>query len=80
MASFTRGPHFDAFVRDMLATGRFNNASEVVRAGLRLLEDQERNRLAAPRPALELPPLGIELKDLRKKARKRLSAQRSGAE
>ena len=28
MASFTLGPHFDAFVRDMLATGRFNNASE----------------------------------------------------
>lgn len=28
-------------MKTQLSTGRFNNASEVVRAGLRLLEDQE---------------------------------------
>ena len=79
MASFTLGDHFDAFVSDMLATGWFNNASEVIRAGLRLLEDHERARTTAlqskPDPA---PPLAIDLKDLRKKARKRLAAQASG--
>ena len=33
--------HFEIFVKDQVTVGRFNNVSEVVRAGLRLLEDQE---------------------------------------
>ena len=77
MASFTLGEHFEAFVRDMLATGRFNNASEVVRAGLRLLEDQERTRVERIRIADQAAAqsVSIDLKDLRKKARKRLEAR-----
>ncbi|OGB29377.1 MAG: addiction module antitoxin [Burkholderiales bacterium RIFCSPLOWO2_12_FULL_61_40] len=39
--SVALSPHFEAFVKDQVSTGRFNNVSEVVRAGLRLLEDQE---------------------------------------
>jgi antitoxin ParD1/3/4 len=39
--SVALGSHFEAFVKEQLGSGRFNNASEVVRAGLRLLEDQE---------------------------------------
>lgn len=42
--SVALGNHFETFVREQLACGRFNNASEVVRAGLRLLEDNERTR------------------------------------
>ena len=38
--------HFENFVREQVKSGRFNNVSEVVRAGLRLLEQQEqRNQL-----------------------------------
>lgn len=33
--------HFENFVTQQLQGGRYNNASEVVRAGLRLLEEQE---------------------------------------
>ena len=39
--SVALGTHFENFVKAQLASGRYNNASEVVREGLRLLEDQE---------------------------------------
>jgi antitoxin ParD1/3/4 len=44
MASIALGPHFEAFVKAQLESGRYNNASEVVRAGLRLLEDATLDR------------------------------------
>ena len=34
----------EAFIMERVASGRFANASEVVRAGLRLLVDDERRR------------------------------------
>ena len=46
----------DRFVAKKVATGRFANASEVLRAGLRLLEEQERfyeAKLARLNEALE---------------------------
>ena len=33
--------HFETFIKEQVSAGRFNNVSEVIRAGLRLLEDQE---------------------------------------
>ncbi|MBN9887203.1 type II toxin-antitoxin system ParD family antitoxin [Salipiger abyssi] len=35
----------DAFVQALVATGRFQNASEALRAGLRLLEQEESQTL-----------------------------------
>jgi antitoxin ParD1/3/4 len=42
--SVALGAHFEEFVKAQLASGRYNNVSEVLREGLRLLEDQERLR------------------------------------
>ncbi len=39
--SVALGSHFEEFVKTQLASGRYNNVSEVVRDGLRLLEDKE---------------------------------------
>jgi antitoxin ParD1/3/4 len=38
--------HYDQFVSNVVNTGRYQNASEVVRAGLRLLEDRENEQQA----------------------------------
>jgi antitoxin ParD1/3/4 len=45
------GEHFDRFVEERIDSGRYGSASDVVRAGLRLLEEQEL-RLDALRRAL----------------------------
>ena len=42
--SISLGNHFENFIETTVSKGRFSNASEVVRAGLRLLEEEE-NRI-----------------------------------
>ena len=49
--SISLGDHFGAFIERQISQGRYGSASEVVRAGLRQLEDNE-TRLAALRAAL----------------------------
>jgi len=39
--SMTLGDHFDGFIAGQINSGRFSSASEVVRAALRMLENNE---------------------------------------
>ncbi|SDF52529.1 antitoxin ParD1/3/4 [Epilithonimonas hungarica] len=39
--SVSLGNHFENFVDEKISQGRFKNASEIIRAGLRLLEEEE---------------------------------------
>ncbi len=39
--SIALSSHFEEFVRRQVESGRYNNVSEVVRAGLRMLEDAQ---------------------------------------
>jgi len=43
-SSYTLGARFEILVRGLVESGRYNNASEVIREGLRLLEDKEKER------------------------------------
>jgi antitoxin ParD1/3/4 len=49
--SFSLGDHFSGFVEAQVSQGRYSNASDVVRAALRLLEEREAT-LEALRAAL----------------------------
>jgi antitoxin ParD1/3/4 len=39
--SIILGDHFEEFIEAQIQAGRYSNVSEVVRSGLRLLEEQE---------------------------------------
>ena len=61
--SYVVGERYEAFIAQQINEGRFNNASEVVRAGLRLLEDYE-TRAANLRAAVDVADADIEAGDV----------------
>ena len=50
--SISIGTYFDNFIQNRISAGRFKNAGEVVRAGLRLLEEDE-DRIIALKKAIQ---------------------------
>jgi antitoxin ParD1/3/4 len=50
--SVSLGNYFDQFINSQVSGGRYKNVSEVVRAGLRLLEDEE-SKIIALRAAIQ---------------------------
>jgi len=87
MANVNLGERFEAFIQEQIREGRYQNASEVVRAGLRLLEDHETERkrqfdymkaaiteaMEDPRPPLTSEEVGERLRSryLAEKAKER---------
>lgn len=47
--SISLGNYFDEFVQNQISSGRYRNVSEVIRAGLRLLEKEEDKVIALKR-------------------------------
>ena len=43
-SSYVIGDHFEAFIKTQIRQGRYASASEVIRDGLRALEDREKFR------------------------------------
>jgi antitoxin ParD1/3/4 len=71
--------HFEEYIAQKINSGAFNNASEVVRAGLRALEQQEKlmgNRLEELRAEIEKGYLGephpFDAAAIKQKARARM--------
>ncbi len=51
--SILLGNHFEKFIKNVISTGRYSSASEVIRTALRLLETEEQKTLKL-RKALDL--------------------------
>jgi antitoxin ParD1/3/4 len=58
--SVSLGDHFENFVDSRITEGRFKNASEVIRAGLRLLEEEESKIIALKKAINEGVESGID--------------------
>jgi len=50
--SVSLGGHFESFIHNSVINGRYQNSSEVIRAGLRLLEEEE-DRISLLRNAIK---------------------------
>lgn len=79
--SFIRGAHFDAFVSSQVAAGRYQNASEVIRSGLRLLEERETKLRALSQALLDGEQSGVagplDMARIKRQARKAAGRSRT---
>jgi antitoxin ParD1/3/4 len=88
--SYSIGKHFEGFIQGLLESGRYSTASEVMRDGLRMIEEREQRRnakLEALRaeiqkgfdsgPAEEVDP-GEWIKSIKARGRERLAAEKNG--
>ena len=87
--SYSIGKHFEEFIATLIASGRYSTASEIIRDGLRLIEEREQDReaklewlRAAIQEGLDSPVEEVDIKelieDVKMRGRQRLAAERDG--
>jgi antitoxin ParD1/3/4 len=78
--SINLGDHFEGFIDQQIASGRYGSASEVVRASLRLLEEREQKIEGLRRALIDGERSGdvgeLDMKKIKTKARQ---AAKSGS-
>ncbi|WP_158857107.1 type II toxin-antitoxin system ParD family antitoxin [Lunatibacter salilacus] len=75
--SISLGDYFEQFVSNQVESGRYKNVSEVIRAGLRLLENEESKAIALKRAIQEGVESGVARDFDPKKNLQELKARRS---
>jgi antitoxin ParD1/3/4 len=81
--SYTLGAHFEEFIKRLIESGRYSTASEVMRDGLRLMEEREQLRAAkmdALRKAIQMgldsgAAEDFDIDDIKQRGRQRLAAK-----
>ena len=88
--SYSIGKHFEEMIESLIASGRYSTASEVMREGLRLVEEREERRkakLEALRAEIQKgfesgPPEEVDLAEfmqsIKTRGRERLAARKGG--
>ena len=89
-SSYSIGKHFEQVIESLIESGRYSTASEVIREGLRLVEEREENRkakLEALRAEIQKgfdsgPAEKVDLAEffegIKTRGRQRLAARKSG--
>lgn len=72
------GDHFEEFVDAKISSGRFKNASEVIHAGLRLLEEEEAKIIALKNAISEGIESGVAKNFFPEKHLEKIKAHRIG--
>lgn len=73
--SISLGDHFERFIKRQIRSGRYGSVSEVIRASLRLLEEQEQRTKALRQALIDGENSGdtgeLDMNDIKRKARRR---------
>ena len=83
MANVTLGDRYESYVKELVESGRYNSVSEVVRSGLRLLEEEEQvTQFRLERLQLEIQKGldsgnagALDMNDIKAKARARMAGK-----